>query len=396
MRLLIISNMPHHRRGEDIVGWGPTVQEIDHLATLFESVRHVACLHNEPAPANSLPYNSEKVHLVPVAPAGGTKLAAKLQILLKFPEYAKTIWRELEGADVVHIRCPANISLLAVLLVSLRRRPIRRWIKYAGEWQRTTKEPLSYGFQRWWLKKGLARGWVTINGEFGGQPKHVVPFLNPCLGESELSEAKPLSDSKPGIGPLRILFVGSLNSNKGVLRALEAVRTAKTLGVDLRFQIVGDGEDRAALERKITNYGMGSITKINGWVPRTELGPLYAQSHVLLMTSQTEGWPKVLSEAMAYGVVPVSSAISCIPAYLKKFEVGRTLPWQDTSGFAQAIREYSDEPEVWAAESKRAVGVAHLFSYANYLNKVQAMLNIATTPFKSGGQTREIPTFNGA
>jgi hypothetical protein len=42
MRLLIISHTPHYHRDGEIVGWGATVREIDHLAALFESVVHIA------------------------------------------------------------------------------------------------------------------------------------------------------------------------------------------------------------------------------------------------------------------------------------------------------------------------------------------------------------------
>ena len=61
MRLLVISNMSHYLRDDEVVGWGPTVQEIDHLATLFDEVRHIACLHPEPAPASALPYAAPNV-----------------------------------------------------------------------------------------------------------------------------------------------------------------------------------------------------------------------------------------------------------------------------------------------------------------------------------------------
>src|SRR5687767_2012317 len=119
MRLLIISNMAHYLRHGQVVGWGPTVQEIDHLAELFDEVVHIACLHSSEAPASALPYSSARVTLVPVPPAGGKGLGAKLNILRHSPLYARMILRQLSRADVVHVRCPANISLLAIFLLGL-------------------------------------------------------------------------------------------------------------------------------------------------------------------------------------------------------------------------------------------------------------------------------------
>lgn len=376
VRLLIISNMPHYVRDGEIVGWGPTVQEIDYLSRLFDRIDHIACLHTGLAPASSLPYTSGKVRLIPVQPAGGNRFRDKLGILWRFPNYARTILRELSRAEVVHVRCPANICLLAMLLLSVRRRPELRWIKYAGEWQRDGKEPASYAFQRWWLKKGWAKSWVTVNGEFPGQPAHIRPFFNPCLDDSELAQAGRLAAQKPAVDPLGIVFVGNLNPNKGVLRAVEIVRLLRASGVVVKFEVVGDGMERPALERKIIEYGMTGTVTLHGWLPRTALGEIYARNHLFLMTSQTEGWPKVLSEAMAYGVVPIASAISCIPDYLQKFQVGRTVPWLDLPAFAEAALKYYRTPDTWRRESARAMAVAEQFSYANYLMQVKSLFGL--------------------
>ena len=43
------------------------------------------------------------------------------------------------------------------------------------------------------------------------------------------------------------------------------------------------------------------------------------QAYLMLFPSESEGWPKVLSEGKAYGVVPVTSDVSSIPQYLREF-----------------------------------------------------------------------------
>lgn len=370
--------MPHHLREGQVVGWGPTVQEIDQLASIFTEIRHIACLHGGPAPRNALSYASDRVRLLPVPPAGGSRLPEKLAILGRFPQYARIILKELPQSDVVHVRCPANISLLATVMLAFQRQPKLRWIKFATNWQPDGKEAWSSTFQRWWLRRGWTRAWVTVNGECSGEPAHVRPFLNPCLTEAELLEAEGWAARKPALRPLRLLFVGTLDSNKGALRALEVVRLVRASCGQAHFEVVGDGVERPALERKIVELEMADAVTVHGWLPRTALGEIYARSHLLLMTSQSEGWPKVLSEAMAYGVVPLASAISCIPHYLKELHVGRTVPWTDVSGFARAAIEYVRGPNVWRAESSRALAAARRFTYTNYLNQVRALLKLPT------------------
>ncbi|HLO13692.1 MAG TPA: hypothetical protein VK206_02610, partial [Anaerolineales bacterium] len=151
MRLLIVSHMPHYMKDGQVVGWGPTAQEIDHLAQYFDEVWHIAWLHPGSPPDSSLPYNKKNVHLVPEAPSGGNSILEKIRVLRKIPSYLKTINREMEKADVIHIRAPASISLLAMVLLAVKRRPAYRWVKYAGNWQPAIPGSWSYAFQRWWL-----------------------------------------------------------------------------------------------------------------------------------------------------------------------------------------------------------------------------------------------------
>ncbi len=90
--------------------------------------------------------------------------------------------------------------------------------------------------------------------------------------------------------------------------------------------------------------------------------------------SSSEGWPKVLSEGMAYGIVPVAGDVSSIPQYLKTFRTGKTFAPDDTAGFVGAIIQYHENPRLWKEESERGVKEAGLFSYENYLMSVRRMI----------------------
>ena len=57
--------------GNEIVGWGPTISEIDKLTNLFTKIYHVAPLHKIESPESSLPYKSKKIIYVPIEPSGG-------------------------------------------------------------------------------------------------------------------------------------------------------------------------------------------------------------------------------------------------------------------------------------------------------------------------------------
>ena len=117
MRLLIVSHTPHYYSAEGVVGWGPTVRELDYLAALFDEVTHVAVGYPGQPPASALSYAAPNLRVRLVAPAGGDSWRDKLGILTAYPTYARVLREEISRADAVHVRCPANISLLALWLL---------------------------------------------------------------------------------------------------------------------------------------------------------------------------------------------------------------------------------------------------------------------------------------
>jgi glycosyltransferase involved in cell wall biosynthesis len=175
---------------------------------------------------------------------------------------------------------------------------------------------------------------------------------------------------------MRVVFVGALNENKGVLRALEILNRVRSSGVRIKVDIVGDGPQRHTLEQAIQAADWGPDLVVHGWLPKGAIGQIYGQSHLILMTSKTEGWPKVLSEAMAYGVVPVASAISCIPDWLKEFGCGEKIDSADYNGFANSILSFVRDLDRLKAHSAKAIAAAERFTYDNYIIAVQKLLQL--------------------
>jgi glycosyltransferase involved in cell wall biosynthesis len=380
MKLLVISHTPHYMKDGQPVGWGPTVREIDQLTKIFDQLVHLAPLFPGPGEESALPYRSSRVVFRPLHPAGGERLQDKLKILIRAPHYLRAMWEELSRVDAVHVRCPANVSLLAIILLAVVRRPRPRWVKYAGNWQPLTSEAWSYRFQRWWLNQNLHRGKVTVNGHWPEQPKHVISFLNPCLTEDELIAGREAATPKELAAPIHLLYAGRLETAKGVERAIEVLHGITQKGMRATLDIVGDGNERPAFEQLVAARKLSEFVTFYGWLSRSALNPLFARAHFLIFPSaSSEGWPKVLSEAMAHGVVPIASNISSIPQYLQHFRSGRSYAPEDVIAFVEALMWYEKHPERWKEESTNGVMAAREFTYTNYLQAVSRLFQLPAT-----------------
>lgn len=99
-----------------------------------------------------------------------------------------------------------------------------------------------------------------------------------------------------------IIYVGRIEYNqKRTDRVVDIWRELEPLYPDWKLTIVGDGDDRNDLQKRIDEYGLKRVT-ITGFV-----NPLkyYKRASILLLTSEYEGFGLVVVEAMSQGVVPV-------------------------------------------------------------------------------------------
>jgi glycosyltransferase involved in cell wall biosynthesis len=168
------------------------------------------------------------------------------------------------------------------------------------------------------------------------------------------------------------MFAGNINEGKVAGRAVEVALQLLESGASIEMDIFGDGELRIQLEKQVEQSGHNDHFHFHGWRSHEELLSFYADMHFILLPSRTEGWPKVLSEAMAYGVVPLAGAVSAIPQILEECKTGMALDPLDSQGFVDAIHTYINDPWRWAIESRAAREAVQKFTYEAYLENLSA------------------------
>ena len=147
----------------------------------------------------------------------------------------------------------------------------------------------------------------------------------------DLSDGAPLA-----------LFAGRLQADKGPLIALEAVRVALQRRPDLRLVFVGDGPERARLERRIAVLGLQARVDVFGQRPREELAGWFSAADGLVFpTRRAEGLPLVVLEALASGLPVLTTPQGAADPEL----TCERLPAGDVAAFAAGLARLStDQP----------------------------------------------------
>ena len=126
----------------------------------------------------------------------------------------------------------------------------------------------------------------------------------------------------------------SIKAHEVFLEAAARVRTAEPRS---RFLVVGDGERRAELERQAQALGLGESVLFLGW--RADMKRLYADLDVVALSSNNEGSPVALIEALAAARPVVATDVGGVSAVVRPGQTGLLVPPRDPAALADGILE---------------------------------------------------------
>ncbi len=107
--------------------------------------------------------------------------------------------------------------------------------------------------------------------------------------------------------PKRLVYVGYLTQRKNVMALLKCTAELASRRNDFVLDVVGDGDERHALESFARDHGLESAVKFHGFKQKSELPELIAGASGFLFQTDFDIWGLVLVEAMACGVPCIAS-----------------------------------------------------------------------------------------
>ncbi|SCX92795.1 Glycosyl transferases group 1 [Nonlabens sp. Hel1_33_55] len=303
-------------------------------------------------------------------------IKSALTSIIAIPAQIITLYREMKKADHIHLRAPGSLTLLAGLVAILLPRK-RKSVKYAGNWDPNSKQPLSY---RWQKRLFSSPKWskntkVMAYGQWKNQSENIAPFFTASYSKTDRKVFK-----KELVSPVQIIFVGTLSKNKNPQLLVELIKGLHQCGIEARAHFYGDGPMMSQLKeianstsskgRSLGQAENESISHSNSVlsdsrVMDSDSGPrsnpvlsdcqdtdgdikpsslkkspsrtersrsednaaftfhgnqpsgvvkkAYEKAHFVFLASQSEGWPKVVAEAMWHRCIPIVTPVSCVP-----------------------------------------------------------------------------------
>lgn len=169
----------------------------------------------------------------------------------------------------------------------------------------------------------------------------------------------------PGLG-IDLLFVGRLSVEKGLWDLLEAMaRLKEGDGRPYRLNLVGwsGHQEEERLRQETETLGLRKDVRFLGRKRHgAELYACYRSAHLFVLPSHTEGTPRVLVEALAFGLPVVATRVGGIGDLIEEGVNGLLVPPGDPAALARAVAEIAGDPGRYARISRANFRKARMHS----------------------------------
>lgn len=371
MNFLIVTHVVHTQSNNKYYGYAPYINEMNIWIKNVDKLTIIAPLKNYQTTAIHECYQHDNIEFISVPEFSFITPKKSIQALFCIPIIIFKLVIQFSKANHIHLRCPGNMGLLGSFVQVFF--PFKKKsAKYAGNWDQNAKQPLSYKMQRsilstTFLTKNMQ---VLVYGNWKNLSKNCKPFFTATYKKSEIESFKPknLTDT------IHFVFVGTLSKGKQPQYAIEIVQNLMHQGINCQLELYGNGAEKNSLEQYINTNNLQNSVFLKGVSNREEMKSIYQKSHFLLLPSKSEGWPKVVAEAMFWGCLPAVTAVSCVPDMLANGSRGIILS-NNLAADAKALVDLIKSPDVYAAKLQEAYNWSIQFTIDKFEDEIKKIVN---------------------
>lgn len=171
-----------------------------------------------------------------------------------------------------------------------------------------------------------------------------------------------------------ILYVGNLAESKGVHILIKAFEMIKNEHPDLLLLIAGKGPMQKKLQSIVKDLKLNDRVLFVGYLDKISLKKLYHIADLFVLPSMSEGFPRVILEALASGTPCLVSDIGANKGALRNGQVGFMAKCFDIKDFADKINYFFGHDDIWyKKESIKSKKYAAEFSWEKTAKKFETI-----------------------
>lgn len=368
MKLAVISHKVCWQSADSPSGFatdGGFPLQIKAISELFDETRAVVPCKKNANPKGISPLTGKNLQVSALSVPKGKGFIRKLDIPFWLLRNGWKIWREVRASDAVHAPIPGDVGTIGMLFALVLRKPL--FVRHCGNWmiQRTAAE----AFWKWSMERFAGgRNVMMATGGADDAPSNrnanIKWIFSTSLSQDEIRNAIPREF--PADGNLKLITACRLEKRKGVEIVIESLPLILQKFPKATLEIVGGGTLLNELKNKAKTLHLEDKITFHGKVEHAQVIALMKKAHVFCFpTSASEGFPKVVLEALACGLPVLTTKVSVLPKLIGNGG-GILLDAPTNETVAEAITAICLKPEEYNRMSVRAVETAQQYSLENW------------------------------
>jgi glycosyltransferase involved in cell wall biosynthesis len=339
--------------------------QIKAISELFDETRVVVPCEETETPIGISPLVGKNLQVSNLSVPRGIGFARKLDIPFWLLRNGWKIWNEVKKSDAVHAPIPGDVGTIGMLFALLLRK--RLFVRHCGNWfvQRTAAET----FWKWSIERFAGgRNVMMATGGADSPPsirnKNVKWIFSTSLSSEEILSSIP--HKFPADGKLKLITACRLEERKGVDLVIESLPLILKQFPKATLDIVGGGSLLAELRNRVNEMNLVSKVTFHGKVEHSKVINLMKKADIFCFpTSASEGFPKVVLEALACGLPVLTTKVSVLPKLIGN-GCGILLEAATKENVAAGVSSICESAKVYEEMSESAVAAASQYSLENW------------------------------
>lgn len=149
---------------------------------------------------------------------------------------------------------------------------------------------------------------------------------------------------KSPLNTQNLLAIGRFVPEKDFLSLVDVMNLVHQENPEIKLTIIGDGQEMPLIKSKIKSSGLENIISLPGWLSPDKIEKYYYNSSLYVMTSKTEAFGLVLTEAMSFGLPCIAFDRASGARSLISAQTGVLISNADTGMMAKKIVELLRSP----------------------------------------------------
>lgn len=376
MRLAVISHKLCWRSVDSSTGYvtdGGFPLQMEAISELFSETELVLPSETTVASKGTSPLRGQNLRVTPLSVPQGKGLRRKFDMLRWVAVNGPTIWQAVKRADAIHAPIPGDVGTIGMIFALILRKPL--FVRHCGNWldPRTTAERL----WKWSMERFAGGRNVMLATGGSDEPpsrlnENVRWIFSTSLRSGQIANSVPREP--PRGGELRLVIACRLEERKGTDVVIDALPMIAQTYPGVTLDVIGAGSLLESLKEQADRLAIRNRVVFHGKVAQSEVVEILKTAHLFCYpTSASEGFPKVVLEALASGLPVITTRVSVLPRLIES-GCGKLLDEATPAALKAAVDDICTDRKVYRQKSENAIATSRQYSLEKWRDSIGEVL----------------------